>query len=161
MGDDMAIRSGGMYGNPESAYTLAKPVAGAAMASGIKMAGAAISAGAGMIGGIIGYNAQMKQIQTNLQVLQQEKQYNLKNYKQAIADTFAQNKASFYASGLDFTGTALSVARENKRAMTEDMRMMEYNYDMQKKSLNQQRRAALGGLIGNVAGSALGLLSIF
>lgn len=155
MGDDMAIRSGGMYGNPESAYTIAKPTAGTSWAGGLQTAGSVLKAGAGMFGSLMAYGAQQKQTEMDLQTLQKEKLYNLKNFQQTIADTFAMNKASFYASGLDFTGTALSVARENKRALTEDMRMMEYNYDMQERSLREKQKANKRNLYTNIASSVL------
>ena len=155
MGDDMAIRSGGMYGNPESAYTIAKPTTGTSWAGGLQTAGSVLKAGAGMFGSLMAYGAQQKQTEMDLQTLQKEKLYNLKNFQQTIADTFAMNKASFYASGLDFTGTALSVARENKRALTEDMRMMEYNYDMQERSLREKQKANKRNLYTNIASSVL------
>lgn len=155
MGDDMAIRSGGMYGNPESKYTLANPNVGSSWAGGLQTVGSVFKAGAGMFGSLLSYGAQQKQTEMDLQTLQKEKLYNLKNFEQTIADTFAKNKASFYASGLDFTGTALSVARENRRALTEDMRMMEYNYEMQERSLREKQKANKRNLYSNIAGSVL------
>lgn len=155
MGDDMAIRSGGMYGNPESSYTLAKPVSWTGWAGGLQTAGSVLKAGASMFGSLMAYGAQQKQTEMDLQTLQKEKLYNLKNFQQTIADTFAKNKASFYASGLDFSGTALSVARENRRALTEDMRMMEYNYNMQERSLREQQKANKRNLYTNIASSVL------
>ena len=91
----------------------------------------------------------------DLESLRKEREYNLANFQQRIADTFAMNKASFYASGLDFSGTALSVARENKRALTKDMRMMEYNYNVQEESLKEKQRASRNRLIGDIASSVL------
>ena len=155
MGDDMAIRSGGMYGNPESNYTLAKPVSSTGWGSSLQTYGSVLKAGAGMFSSLMSYGAQQKQTEMDLQTLQKEKLYNLKNFQQTIADTFAKNKASFYASGLDFTGTALSVARENRRALTEDMRMMEYNYEMQERSLREKQKANKRNLYSNIAGSVL------
>lgn len=158
MGDDMAIRSGGMYGNPESKYTLATPVSrGSSWAGGLQTAGSVLKAGAGIFGSVMQYGAERKQSEMDLRTLQMEKLYNLKNFQQTIADTFAQNKASFYASGLDFTGTALSVARENKRALTEDMRMMEYNYNMKEKSIRESQKASERNLWGNIASSVLSI----
>ena len=157
MGDDMAIRSGGMYGNPASNYTLAN--AGLASGNGMAWLGKAFKIGVGLMGNYISSKAERNQLTTDLEMLRREKEYNLKNYQQNIADTFAQNKASFYASGLDFTGTALSVARENKRALTEDMQIMEQNYKMQEMSLRNKRTAAeiRGNIFTNAISSVMNL----
>lgn len=155
MGDDMAIRSGGMYGNPESQYTLAQPTSSFSWGSALQTGGSVLKAGVGMASAIMNYGATAKQLSMDLQSLAKEREYNVANYKQNIADTFAKNKASFYASGLDFSGTAKSVAEENRRAMTEDLRMMEYNYDMRKKSLKQQQKANERNLYTGIASSVL------
>lgn len=162
MGDDMAIRSGGMYGNPESAYTIARPIVnstgfgGSGMGAGLSWVAKGAKISMGLVGAGLQYNAEMSQITRDLETLRKEREYNLTNFKQRIADTFAMNKASFYASGLDFTGTALSVARENKRALTKDMRMMQYNYQAQEESLKEKESAARHNRIANIASSILG-----
>ena len=156
MGDDMAIRSGGMYGASESQYTLARPNNPSIWNSGnLQTAGSVLKAGAGMFGSLMNYGANQRQLEMDLESLQMERLYNVANYKQNIADTFAKNKTSFYASGLDFTGTALAVANENKRAMTEDLRMMEYNYDMQERSLREKQKANKRNLYTGIASSVL------
>ena len=139
MGDEMAIRSGGMYGNPESIYTKAMPT------SGISGAGTLVS-GFGKVmnmwGTAVKAKAEMKQLRENQRVLEAEKQYNLENYQQKIADTIAQNKMSFYASGLDInSGTAQDVVLSNTKAMQRDMGMMQRNYDVQIENLQRQQKA--------------------
>lgn len=158
MGDDMAIRSGGMYGNPASNYTLAK-VGFSGSGNGLSWLGKAFKIGAGLMGNYASAKSERNQLTMDLEKLREEKEYNLKNFQQTIADTFAMNKASFYASGLDFTGTALSVARENKRALTQDMRIMEQNYKAQEATIMNKREAARtrGNILTNAVSSVMSI----
>ena len=138
MGDEMAIRSGGMYGNPASLYTKAMP-------SGFDQTGTLVS-GFGKLANIFGTavkaKAEIRQLRENQRALESEKQYNLENYQQKIADTIASNKMSFYASGLDVnSGTAQDVILSNTQAMQKDMGMMQRNYDVQIENLKKQRKA--------------------
>ena len=87
MGDDMAIRSGGMYGNPASSGGIT-PVARFA-----KM-GLNIGAAYGE------YVANTMQIDRDLRALRREKEYNVKNFQQNMADTLSSNKLTLYESGL-------------------------------------------------------------
>lgn len=143
VGDDMAILSGGMYGNPESDYTLATPVSKWDMLRGqAGTIGGVVAKGAKMFGALQSYGAAQKQNEIDTQTLMRERDYNIKNYEQFIADQLASNKISFYASGLDYkTGTARSVIESNRAASTEDLNVMKYNYDMKLKSLKEQRKA--------------------
>lgn len=158
MGDDMAIRSGGMYGNPESAYTLAKSVSGgSSWAGGAGFMGSAVKA-VWNIAGSIGKNwAEREQISEDLSNLRKEKEYNLKNFRQTIADTFAQNKMSFYSSGLDLTGSAQDVIQNNKYALQQDMNIMAENYYQKERSLKEKQKALRGNLIGDIASSVLSI----
>lgn len=157
MGDDMAIRSGGMYGNPASRYTLANPNV-SRFGSGMTMMGKAVKMGFGITGSVANYWAEQAQISSDLATLRKEKAYNIKNFEQNIADTFAKNKMSFYASGLDIkSGTAQDVILSNRRALTEDLAMMNYNYDMQERALKEKQKAARGNLVGNIASSVLSI----
>ncbi len=157
MGDDMAIRSGGMYGNPESAYTIARPVSntqgfGEAITPMARFAKASLS----ITNAISNYETMQGQIDTDLATLRREKEYNVKNYKQNIADVMARNKMSFYASGLDIkSGTAQDVILGNRQAMEEDLGMMIHNYDIQEHTLKQKRKALRGNLVGDIASSVL------
>lgn len=157
MGDDMAIRSGGMYGNPESAYTIARPIAGGGGFGGVVGAfGKAMKIGFGITNAFDNYESRKGQIDTDLATLRREKEYNVKNYKQNIADVMARNKMSFYASGLDIkSGTAQDVILGNRQAMEEDLGMMIHNYDIQEQTLKQKRKALRGNLVGDIASSVL------
>jgi hypothetical protein len=158
MGDDMAIRSGGMYGNPESAYTVAKPISNfGSMRGGLTFAGRFGKAALNLSGTILDYQATSKQIAQDLETLRREKEYNVKNFQQRIADTFAMNKASFYASGLDFSGTAKAVTLANKQALSEDLQITIANYGAQEKTLRAKQSANMRNLWGGVADSIISM----
>ena len=145
MGDDMAVLSGGMYGNPESSYTMAIPSSVSSAGSGVSSVGlAAKIVGTGMkVGGsILKARANDKQIAASIRALKEERQYNIANYEQFIADQVASNKISFWSSGLDVTsGTARDVIESNRAASTADMYQMARQYDTEIKSLQEKRRA--------------------
>lgn len=160
LGDDMAILSGGMYGNPESAYTSAIPGSVSATGAYKRAAGVGlktVDAGLNMFGALKDYGANAKQIQANINALREEKAYNVKNYQQYIADQLASNKFSFYSSGLDInTGTARAVIEANRAASTEDMNMMIRQYDTDLKSLKEKRKANETNLMFNMASTVIG-----
>lgn len=138
MGDEMAVRSGGMYGNPESQYTLATP------SSGFGGAGTVVSSMgklANMWGTAVAHKAEQRQLRNNQRLLELEKQYNLENFQQKIADTVAENKMSFYSSGLDIAGSAQDVITSNRQALEKDMGIMQRNYDVQIENLQAKRKA--------------------
>ena len=152
----MAIRSGGMYGNPSSQYTLAVPNTQRGGNAIMPMA-KILQAGFNTAASFGDYWANQQQLNRDLSALIREKTYNIKNYKQNIADTFAMNKMSFYSSGLDIkSGTAQDVAFGNRRAMEEDLAMMEYNYYMKEKSIKEAQKANKRNLVGNIVGSVFG-----
>ena len=154
----MAIRSGGMYGNPESKYTLAKPTTSTSWAGGASFMGGIVKAGFNVAGAITRNWAEREQISKDLSNLRKEKEYNLKNFQQTIADTFAQNKMSFYSSGLDLSsGSVQDVIENNKYALQEDMQQMAYNYNMQERSLKEKQKALRGNLISDIASSVLSI----
>lgn len=159
MGDDMAIRSGGMYGNPASSYTVARPVSnmqgfGEAITPMARFAKMGLNVGASFGE----YWANTTQIDRELSDLRREKEYNIKNYKQNIADVMARNKMSFYASGLDIkSGTAQDVVLNNKRVMEEDLGIMTYNYDVQEKSLKHRRRDLKSKLALDIGSSIISM----
>lgn len=159
MGDEMAVRSGGMYGNPESNYTLATP---SSMSSWRGYAGTATSfvkAGLNLYANRQAYKAQSKQLAMDYASIQEEKTYNLRNYEQYISDTLANNKMSFYASGLDInSGTPANVLESNKVAMTEDWQMMRRNYNRQLASIENQQKANKRTHLVNQASA---ILSVF
>ena len=159
MGDEMAVRSGGMYGNPESSYTLATP---SSMSSWRGYAGTATSfvkAGLNLYANRQAYKAQQKQLAMDYAAIQEEKTYNLRNYSQYIADTLANNKMSFYASGLDInSGTPANVLESNRVAMTEDWQMMKSNYNRQLAGIERQQKANRRNFI---ASNASAILSVF
>ena len=140
-------KSGGMYGNPDLIGSATDPMqvmsAGGQMPSfDFGSVAGIIKKGAKMFGALKSYGAAQKQNEMDYQTLMRERDYNIKNYEQFIADQLASNKISFYASGLDYkTGTARSVIESNRAASTEDMNVMKYNYDMKLKSLKEQRKA--------------------
>jgi hypothetical protein len=138
MGDEMAVRSGGMYGNPESQYTLAQPSGNIGVAGNV-------FGGMGhllnMWGTSVKHKAEQRQLRENQRLLEFEKQYNLENFQQRIADTVAENKMSFYSSGLDITGSAQDVITSNRRALEKDMGIMQRNYDVEIENLKAQRKA--------------------
>lgn len=155
MGDDMAIRSGGMYGRPESQYTLATPASG--FDSG---AFGKVNNFASTLLNIYASKKQMdyarKQSRLDLEALYKERDYNVSNFKQQMADTLAQNKMSFYASGLDYKyGTAQNVIGSNQIALQNDLEMMKYNYSVEERNIKNKLRAAEKRHIGNVVGSAI------
>lgn len=159
MGDEMAIRSGGIYGNPESRYTLARPT----------NFGSSVAANASLIGRVgksllTQYSAWEeakytdKQLSLNLSSLLAEKKYNLENYQQRIADTVASNKMSFYSSGLDInSGTAASVVLNNQNAMLGGYGIMERNYIAEEKSLRNAKKANERNLTTNLIDNALSI----
>lgn len=153
MGDDMAIRSGGMYGNPESKYTIATPSEPNSWMSNASTYGGLLKAGAGMYSAMQNYKYQQKQAELNLESLRKERAYNVENFKQNMADTLAKNKMSFYASGLDMSGSAMAVTMSNQAAMRDELNMMEYNYDIQEKNIKNSMKAAKRNLIGGIVGS--------
>lgn len=160
LGDDMAILSGGMYGNPESAYTTAIPGSVSSAGSFASAAGIGlktVGAGLKMFGALKEYGANEKQIKANINALKEEKAYNIENYQQYIADQLASNKFSFYSSGLDInTGTARSVIESNKAASTADMNMMIRQYDTELKTLKEKRKANETNLMFNMANTVIG-----
>ena len=97
----MAIRSGGMYGRPESQYTLAIPNNTKRGGSAVMPMAKIMQAGFNVAASFGDYWATENQISRDLNALRKEREYNVKNYKQSIADTIAMNKMSFYSSGLD------------------------------------------------------------
>lgn len=140
-------KSGGVYGNPDLIGSATDPMQ--VMSAGNQIPSfnfgglsSVIKTGAKMFGTLQSYGATQKQNEMDTQTLMKERDYNIKNYEQFIADQLASNKISFYASGLDYkTGTARSVIESNRAASTEDMNVMKYNYDMKLKSLKEQRKA--------------------
>lgn len=142
MGDEMAIRSGGMYGNPESQYTLAQPSSSGSWASYGSAFGSFAKMGLNLYSNREAYKAKSEQLASDYAAIQQEKEYNLKNYSQNIADTLAANKISFYSSGLDLSsGMVQNVLESNKSAMTEDWQMMKNNYNRQLSGIKKQQKA--------------------
>lgn len=158
MGDEMAIRSGGMYGNPESQYTKAMPSSGGSWQSYGSAFGSFAKMGLNLYGNREAYKATSKQLAMDYAAIQEEKNYNLRNYSQQIADTLASNKMSFYASGLDInSGTPSSVLESNRLAMTEDWQMMKKNYDRQLASIANQQKANKRTHLINQASAILGV----
>lgn len=154
----MAIRSGGMYGRPESQYTIAMPSSSGSWMSSASTYGSVLKAGFGMFSSLQNYKYEQKQANLNLEALRKEREYNVANFKQSMADTLAQNKMSFYASGLDYsTGTAQSVIMGNQSALRDELNMMEYNYAMKEKSLKNSKKASERNLMSNMIGSALSI----
>lgn len=142
MGDDMAVRSGGMYGNPSSQYTLAQPSSGGSWANYGSVFGSFVKTGLNLYANQKAYEARSNQLAMDYAAVQEEKNYNLRNYSQYIADTLANNKMSFYASGLDInSGTPANVLESNRVAMTEDWQMMKKNYNRQLAGIEAQRKA--------------------
>lgn len=159
MGDDIAIRSGGMYGNPESKYTLATPTSNfggvSAFSSALKFGRFALDA----------YSASkesqfaQKQGRLDLEALYKERDYNVANFKQQMADTLASNKMSFYASGLDYRyGTAQNVIKSNQTALQNDLEIMKYNYDIQERNIKNNMKAASRRAFGKVASSWINMM---
>lgn len=158
MGDDMAIRSGGMYGRPESQYTLAMP------ASSYTSPYSSVLNWGKTVADIYSASREERNIrkQANLdwQALQMERAYNVANFKQKMADTLAQNKMSFYASGLDYkSGSARDVIQSNQTALGNDLAMMEYNYDVQERNIQNRRTAAGIKAKGRVISSAINYMT--
>lgn len=152
MGDDMAIRSGGMYGRPESKYTVATP--STSSGSSASVYGGVLKAGAGIFSAVQNYKTTTEQLNLNLEALQKERLYNVANFKQKMADTLASNKMSFYSSGLDLSSrTVTTMLESNRRALQEDLNMMEYNYNIAEKNIRNQQSAAKRNLIGGIVGS--------
>ena len=146
-------KSGGMYGNPSLIGSATDPMQVMSASNQIPtgnlgLVAGIVGTGAKMFGALQGYKAKQKQNEIDYQTLMRERDYNIKNYEQFIADQLASNKISFYASGLDYkTGSARAVIESNRAASTEDMNVMKYNYDMKLKSLKEQRKANEYGLI--------------
>ena len=106
-----------------------------------------------MFSAISNYKYEQKQARLNLESLRKERDYNVANFKQQMADTLASNKTSFYASGLDMSGTAMAVTMGNQSALRDELNMMEYNYAIQEKNIKNSMKASKRNLIGNVVGS--------
>ncbi len=163
MGDDMAILSGGMYGDPESQYTKTNPNVGI---SKIKAAGIGLEVIGGVMGvagSLMGVKAQYNQFSENIKALREEKAYNIANYEQFIADQLASNKISFYESGLDYNmGTARDVIESNKSASTQDMNQMIRQYDTAIKSMKEKRKASeISGIFGAGTGTVGTVAKLF
>lgn len=159
MGDDMAVRSGGMYGNPESQYTLAQPSSGGSWANYGSAFGRIVKTGLNLYANRETYKARSKQLAMDYAAVQEEKNYNLRNYSQYIADTLANNKMSFYASGLDInSGTPANVLESNRVAMTEDWQMMKKNYNRELARIESQQKANKRTYLINQASA---ILSVF
>lgn len=156
MGDEMAVRSGGIYGNPASSYTLAQP---SSMISGIGGVVSGIAkAGVGMYSALQGYKYAQKQAALNLESLRKEREYNVKNYEQNMADILATNKMSFYTSGLDLSSrTVTGMMETNRAALQEDLDMMKYNYDVQERSIQNQMKANKRKLVGDMVSSVVSI----
>lgn len=154
MGDEMAVRSGGMYGNPESNYTLATPSSGASGFSPVAFAGKMFRVGASISAAMTQNAYEEKQANLNLAALKKEREYNIENYEQLMADTLASNKLSFYSSGLDLSsGSAMSVMMSNQSALQRDLSMMNYNYEMRERSLENEKKASKDRLKGSIISS--------
>lgn len=162
VGDDMAILSGGMYGNPESDFSRAVPSSLLAAAKTKMAVGSGmqfLAPGMKMFGSALATHAADKQFSANIAALREERQYNLENFNQRIADQVASNKISFYSSGLDYTtGTAAHVTESNRAAAEADKAMMLRNYDTQIKSLKEQRKANEMSGYFNIAASAFSII---
>ena len=159
MGDDMAVRSGGMYGNPESQYTLAQPSSGGSWANYGSAFGSFIKMGLNLYANRKAYNARSEQLASDYAAIQEEMNYNLRNYSQNIADTLAANKMSFYSSGLDLSsGTVGNVLESNKVAMTEDWQIMKKNYNRQLAGIEREQKANKRSHLINQAST---ILSVF
>lgn len=151
----MAIRSGGMYGRPESKYTLATPASSFDSGAINKVGGFAnwmLSAYANKTQ----MDYAIKQNKLDLQALYKERDYNVSNFKQQMADTLAQNKMSFYSSGLDYKyGTAQNVINSNQTALQNDLEMMKYNYSVEERNIKNKLKAANKRDMGNFYGSGI------
>ena len=154
MGDEMAVRSGGMYGNPESSYTLATPSSGGSWMSSAASYGKVLKAGVSMYSALQGYKYSQKQSELNLEALQKEKLYNIENFEQKMADVLAGNKMSFYMSGIDYSsGTGARMLESNRYALQQDLDMMKYNYETKEKSIRNEMKANKRNLTANMIGS--------
>jgi flagellar biosynthesis/type III secretory pathway protein FliH len=148
MGDDMVIRSGGMYGE----YTSATPSNRGLFSSGgfaipVSKIFKGISAG-------VKWGYAQDQLSNDLRALKKEREYNVKNFQQMMADTLAKNKMSFYASGLEHGyGTAFDVTESNQRALKDEFNMMIYNYQMREKNIHNAEKAANRQLVGDIISS--------
>lgn len=157
MGDDMAIRSGGMYGRPESKYTVATPVSNNATPVFDKGVGI-LKEGLNMYSKSRQYEYVRKQSKLDLEALYKERDYNIANFKQQMADTLASNKMSFYASGLDYkTGTPANVLKTNYSALQNDLEMMKYNYATKERNIRNEMEAANRRHFGDMASSAISI----
>lgn len=156
MGDDMAVRSGGMYGNPESQYTMARPSSSGSSPtfSPYQMFGKMVRAGIGMDAAVVQSGYEINQANLNLEALRKEREYNIENFEQNMADVLASNKMSFYASGLDLSsGTAANVMAANQGAMQKDLSMMAYNYDIQERNIKNAKKASKDRFKSNIISS--------
>ena len=142
MGDDMAIRSGGMYGDPASSYTIARPVANTqGLGGGITPIARFAKMGLNIGAAYGDYIANTMQIDKDLRALRREKEYNVKNFEQKMADTLASNIMSFYA----------------RDALQEDLGMLTYNYGVQEEALKRRRRDLKSKLALDVGSSVLSM----
>lgn len=154
MGDEMAVRSGGMYGNPESSYTLATPSSSGSWMSSAAPYGKVLKAGVSMYSALQSYKYSQKQSELNLEALQKEKLYNIENFEQKMADVLAGNKMSFYMSGVDYSsGTGARMLESNRYALQQDLDMMKYNYETREKSIRNEMKANKRNLTANIIGS--------
>ena len=168
MGDEMAIRSGGMYGNPESQYTFAQPSSGGTSGFGgggfspIAVAGKLFNIGQNIAAINSQYATEELQANLNLQALKEEREYNVKNFEQYMADTLASNKMSFYSSGLDISsGSAQDVMLNNQRALNEDLVRMTHNYDIQERNIREGMKASKSKRTAESASAIASVASIF
>ena len=127
--------------------------------SGISIGSNILNAGFNIYGKYLEYKAIDDQIGADLHALEVEKLYNVKNFKQKIADTLASNKMSFYSSGLDInTGTARNVIESNRTAGLEDLEQMEARYNTQIQNLKDKRNALekkkIAGMTSYILGGA-------
>lgn len=114
---------------------------------------------------VLSYNATKHSLNSSIRALKKERDYNIKNFRQGMADTLAANKMSFYASGLEQEGTALNITTSNQIALGEDLKYMEDVYKQELHQLNVQKkankRALIGNVVGSVAGTAIGAAMAF
>lgn len=158
MGDDMAIRSGGMYGASESAFTLATPSSGFGGAG----FGGLLNFGKGALGMYSAYKEgryAYQQGKLDLEALYKERDYNIANFKQQMADTLASNKMSFYASGLDYKyGTPQNVIKSNQTALQNDLEIMKYNYDIKERNIRNEMEASSRRALGKAGSAAFSMI---
>lgn len=118
-----------------------------------------------MVGSVLNYNAQKASIKSSIKALKAERDYNVKNFRQGMADTLAANKMSFYSSGLEQKGTAQQVTASNLNALQDDLKYMQDTYEQQIKQLKIQQKAnkrkLIGDIVGTTAGTAAQMAMVF